>query len=238
MNTSNPFLISQKSFNPSSSIFIHPNSFPSQNNSSSLTTIRKKWFINLSSVEIPHNIQCFLQLGENFALPFNNKNKIIFECIKSVESSTHRMPIDRRIEVVNLSIPILNNIISSPIFTSPKNKQLLKLESDTVISTDGLLPRVYGLPKIHKPDCPLRIIVSSIDSPLYALATFLHNILFKTIPKADSYIKNSFQFVEKLKKKGTIFSLVDRAFLLSDFTFRKKNLTFILLTFYYITITL
>ncbi|KYQ58861.1 hypothetical protein ALC60_02132, partial [Trachymyrmex zeteki] len=30
------------------------------------------------------------------------------------------------------------------------------------------------------------------------------------------------------QKKGTIFSLVDRAFLLSDFTFHKKNLTFII----------
>ena len=83
--------------------------------------------MNLSSFDI----QCFLQLGENFALPFNNKNKIIFECIKSVESSTQGMPIDRRIEVTNHSIPILNKIISSPIFTSPTNKQLLKLESNT-----------------------------------------------------------------------------------------------------------
>ena len=72
--------------------------------------------------------------------------------------------------------------------------------------SDGSLPRVYGLPKIHKPGCPLRIIVSSIGSPLYSLATYLHNILFKTIPKADSYIKNSLQLdsrifrVEKLKR--------------------------------------
>ena len=70
--------------------------------------------MNLSSFDIPYNIQCFLQLGENFALPFNNKNKIIFEYIKNIESSTQRMPIDRRIEVTNYSIPILNNIISSP----------------------------------------------------------------------------------------------------------------------------
>ncbi|KYN42668.1 Paired box protein Pax-9, partial [Trachymyrmex septentrionalis] len=46
---------------------------------------------NLSSFDIPINIQCFLQLGENFALPFNNKNKIIFDCIKNLESSTQRI---------------------------------------------------------------------------------------------------------------------------------------------------
>ena len=65
---------------------------------------------------------------------------------------------------------------------------------------DGSLPRVYGLSKIQKSSCPLKIIVSSIGSPLYSLATYLHNILFKTIPKADSHIKNSFQLVEKLKR--------------------------------------
>ena len=63
--------------------------------------------------------------------------------------------------------------------------------------SDGSLPRAYELPKIHKPGCPLRIIVSSVGSPLYSLATFLHNRLFKTIPKADSYIKNSFELVKK-----------------------------------------
>ena len=41
------------------------------------------------------------------------------------------MPIDTRIEVTNHSIPILNKIISSPIFTLPMDKQLLKMESDT-----------------------------------------------------------------------------------------------------------
>ena len=56
----------------------------------------------------------------------------------------------------------------------------------TLYRSDGSLPKVYGLPKIHKPGCRLRVIVSSIDSPLYSLATFLHNILFKTILKANT----------------------------------------------------
>jgi len=29
-----------------------------------------------------------------------------------------------------------------------------------LLTTDGLLPRAYGLPKIHKKDFPLRIIIS------------------------------------------------------------------------------
>ena len=61
------------------------------------------------------------------------------------------------------------------------------------LSNDGILPKVYALPKIYKQDCPFRIIVSSINSPLYSLAVFLHNIIIKTIPKAYSHIENSFK---------------------------------------------
>lgn len=65
--------------------------------------------------------------------------------------------------------------------------------------SDELLPRTYAVPKIHKPNYPFRIIVSSINSPLYFLASFLQDIMYKNIPKADSYIKNSFQMVENLR---------------------------------------
>jgi len=34
--------------------------------------------------------------------------------------------------------------------------------------TEGSLSRVYGLPKLHKQNCPFRVIVSSKNSPLYA----------------------------------------------------------------------
>ena len=65
-----------KNSSPSPMIAIHPSSFPSQS-PSSLTTVRNRWFLNLSSCDIPRNVQCFLQLGNNFALPFNNKNSYL-----------------------------------------------------------------------------------------------------------------------------------------------------------------
>jgi hypothetical protein len=40
-------------------------------------------------------------------------------------------------------------------------------------STDGTIPRLYGLPKIHKETVPLRPIVSFIGSPTYNLAKFI-----------------------------------------------------------------
>lgn len=47
-------------------------------------------------------------------------------------------------------------------------------------------------------DCPFRIIVSSIDSPLYTLATYLHEIPSNNIPIPQSHIDNSFDLVKKL----------------------------------------
>src|SRR5436190_9657229 len=63
---------------------------------------------------------------------------------------------------------------------------------------DGVLPRAYGLPKIHKPNHPLRIIISSINSPLYKLASFLDSIMQASFPRAPSSIRNSFELVKKL----------------------------------------
>jgi len=69
--------------------------------------------------------------------------------------------------------------------------------------TDNL-SRGYGLIKIHKPGYPLTVIVSSINSPLYFLSLFLHNIIVNSIPEASSYIKrNGFHLIEKLN--GTHF---------------------------------
>lgn len=62
----------------------------------------------------------------------------------------------------------------------------------------------YGLPKIQKPDCPLQNIVSSINSyltPLYELASFLHNIIYSSIPKTKSHISHSFHLVKNLTGK-------------------------------------
>ena len=43
--------------------------------------------------------------------------------------------------------------------------------------SEALPPRLYGLPKIHKEDVPLRPIVSAIGSPTYTLAKHLTGLL-------------------------------------------------------------
>lgn len=53
--------------------------------------------------------------------------------------------------------------------------------------SDSILPRVYRLPKVHKINCPFRIIISSLDSPLYTFASSLYNLISKNIPQAPSH---------------------------------------------------
>ena len=63
------------------------------------------------------------------------------------------------------------------IFDLYKIDRLSQKEYFYLRSTDAIAPRIYGLPKIHKPDWPLRPIVSFINSPLYNLSKFMAKIL-------------------------------------------------------------
>jgi hypothetical protein len=58
---------------------------------------------------------------------------------------------------------------------------------------------LYGLPKIHKPDIPVRLVVSSVGSPSYALAGFLYKILSPRSGKSESFVKNLGHFLQLLK---------------------------------------
>jgi len=67
-----------------------------------------------------------------------------------------------------------------------------------IYCSDGNLPCAYGLPKIHKLGFTFRIIISSVDSPTYSIANFIHRIISKNIVKPHSQTENSYQLVHKL----------------------------------------
>ena len=57
-------------------------------------------------------------------------------------------------------------------------------------------PRIYGLPKIHKPEVPLRPIVSCIGAPSYQLFKYIASLISPLPGKTDSHVKNSKHFME------------------------------------------
>jgi len=72
---------------------------------------------------------------------------------------------------INKLIENLKKILK--FFSWLKNEYISSHIHSQLNSTNAILPRAYGLPKIHKTDYPLQIIVSSIGSSLHYLATFL-----------------------------------------------------------------
>ncbi|KAG5346220.1 ALF aldolase, partial [Acromyrmex charruanus] len=72
--------------------------------------------------------------------------------------------------------------------TAKQTKSILK-------PTNPLPPRLYRLPKVHKPNIPLRPIVSAIHSPTYNLSRFLQSLT----GKSESHITNSTDFIQKIR---------------------------------------
>jgi hypothetical protein len=240
-----------------------------------------KWFLNLSSVSIPESVSNILQLGGNFCLPTNQRNKnSIHELIKDIEvnilkrncdasrmrntaityinrSLNNKMPLNStdlkldslyknalnfcrlnpdviftRADKGNVTVSLDKNtyltqmkellndtntytiVKKNPVTSIEKclNKTLKRWVDNEFIpkkdffrlrASDTLLPRAYGLPKIHKQQFPppFRIIVSSINTALYFLASYLQDIIMTSIPEPKSHINNSFDLYKVLNGK-------------------------------------
>ena len=61
-------------------------------------------------------------------------------------------------------------------------------------------PKFYGLPRIHKPDTPLRPIMSSTGSVTYGVAKVLTKILISLVGKFPHHIHSTQDFVEHANK--------------------------------------
>ena len=77
------------------------------------------------------------------------------------------------------------------------------LDSNTYKSmypTGCVPPKFYGLPKIHKPDTPLKPIVSSCGSVTYGVAKELAKIRKPLVGKSPHHITSTQDFVEQAKQ--------------------------------------
>ena len=93
-----------------------------------------------------------------------------------------------------------------------KNKlinKLKKIKTDTrrddityrrMYPTGGIIPKFYGLPKIHKQNTPLRPIVSSIGSVTYGVAKEIARIIKPLVGSTEHHVNNSKEFIEEIKK--------------------------------------
>ena len=96
-----------------------------------------------------------------------------------------------------------NSIKNKLINILKRVKNQTGLDSNTYKSmcpTGCVPPKFYGLPKIHKPDTPLRPIVSICGSVTYGVAKELAKILKPLVGKSLHHITSIQDFVEQAKQ--------------------------------------
>lgn len=91
----------------------------------------------------------------------------------------------------NNPIPKIMKEVKKTILESNLEDKLKK----KLIPSCETIPRIYGLPKIHKERVPLRPIVNTIGSPTYELAKYVAKILKLLVGNTDSFIKDSHDFI-------------------------------------------
>lgn len=88
-----------------------------------------------------------------------------------------------------------NNKMINDLFKDNQISEQLKIKLNC---NSAAAPRLYGLPKIHKKDTPLRPISSSIHVPCYKLSKHIGEIL-KNLISEEYNVKNATQVKEELK---------------------------------------
>lgn len=79
-------------------------------------------------------------------------------------------------------------------------KYIDSLTAKSLTTYKAVSPRIYGLPKIHKRDIPLRPIVSTLNSPTTELSKYVASILSNAFSGFHTYaVKDTFEFCEKVK---------------------------------------
>ena len=81
-----------------------------------------------------------------------------------------------------------------------KENVLDEREYRRVYPTSAVIPRFYGLPKVHKQGAPLRPIVASRGSITYNLAQMIAQILSPLVGKNGYALKNSAAMVQELSQ--------------------------------------
>ena len=67
-------------------------------------------------------------------------------------------------------------------------------------SSEYPTPLFYGLPKIHKPDCPLRPIFSLCDGPTDHLSAYINHFIQPLASNVPSHIKDKKNFLNLIEK--------------------------------------
>ena len=95
----------------------------------------------------------------------------------------------------------LTRKLSEKLLTLERNGHLSEAIYNKIRPRHKQPPRIYGLPKIHKADVPLRPIVSCVNTFAYDLSAYLANILSPLTRKSEFTVTNSAHFVSTISSE-------------------------------------
>lgn len=97
-------------------------------------------------------------------------------------------PLNKFIKKTKTYIKVCDNLLKE--FNAPKN----------LISSNPAMPRLYGLPKIHKDGIPIRPVVSYTNTPVSVISSFVYNLIKNlTNFKPSNSVSNTLDLTNKLK---------------------------------------
>lgn len=79
--------------------------------------------------------------------------------------------------------------------TSQIEREITSVIKNSSIPQDTNLFCLYGLPEIHEPNVPLRLIFNLISTPTYQIAKYMAKILIQFTGKMPSHLLYSLHFV-------------------------------------------
>ena len=92
-----------------------------------------------------------------------------------------------------------------------KCKGIISEEEFKVISSSGSKPGIlYGLPKIHKQDCPIRPIMSAISTHTYKMSKFI-------IPYISQWSKNEYTIYDSFSFTNEIINFKNNNYIMASF---------------------
>ena len=95
----------------------------------------------------------------------------------------------------------LTRKLSEKLLTLKRNGHLSEAVYNKIRPRHKQPPRIYGLPKIHRADVPLRPIVSCVNTFAYDLSAYLANILSPLTGKSEFTVTNSAHFVSTISSE-------------------------------------
>ena len=145
-----------------------------------------RWVVNLSSRSLSTAEKDVLARGLNFAVVMDREDYDKIRTLLADTGTYKTLPRDPTLSQERKMNAILLLLMRAGAIPERLYYHLR--------SSAEKVPLLYGLPKIHKPEIPLRPMVSFVNSPTYALSKHLVSILSPLVGKSPSHVRISADF--------------------------------------------